>query len=43
MAVEAIIWDLGGVLIDWETTYVFDEHYFDSIEKRDYFFAKVTS
>jgi len=41
MAVEAIIWDLGGVLIDWKTTYVFDEHYFDSIEKRDYFFEHV--
>lgn len=41
MAVEAIIWDLGGVLIDWKTTYVFDEHYFDSLKKRDYFFEQV--
>lgn len=41
MPVETIIWDLGGVLIDWKTTYVFDEHYFDSIETRDRFFNTV--
>ncbi len=41
MAVETIIWDLGGVLIDWKTTYVFDENYFESIEKREQFFAEV--
>ncbi|MBM3433066.1 MAG: HAD family phosphatase [Bacteroidetes bacterium] len=41
MPVETIIWDLGGVLIDWKTTYVFDEHYFDSLEKRKIFFDTV--
>ncbi|MFM7672432.1 MAG: HAD family hydrolase [Bacteroidota bacterium] len=41
MAVDTIIWDLGGVLIDWKTTYVFDEHYFDSLDKRDHFFEHI--
>ena len=39
--IDTIIWDLGGVLIDWKTTYVYDEHYFDSIEKRTQFFDTV--
>jgi 2-haloacid dehalogenase len=39
--IDTIIWDLGGVLIDWKTTYVYDEHYFDSIEKRTQFFETV--
>lgn len=37
MAVNTIIFDLGGVLIDWSPQYVFNETYFESIEKRDYF------
>ena len=41
MSTNTIIWDLGGVLIDWKTTYVFDEHYFDSLEKRDHFFEYI--
>ncbi len=41
MQPEVIIWDLGGVLIDWKTTYVFDEHYFDSLESREHFFQKI--
>lgn len=41
MAIDTIIWDLGGVLIDWNPKYVFDENYFDSEEKRDYFFANI--
>lgn len=41
MPVETIIWDLGGVLIDWKTTYVFDEHYFDSLDTRNRFFDMV--
>lgn len=41
MATQTIIWDLGGVLIDWQPTYVFDDDYFDSAEKRDYFFRQV--
>ncbi|MCB0777526.1 MAG: HAD family phosphatase, partial [Chitinophagaceae bacterium] len=41
MAIDTIIWDLGGVLIDWNPKYVFDENYFESEEKRDYFFSNI--
>lgn len=40
-AINTIIFDLGGVLIDWSPKYVFDENYFDSLEKRDYFFENI--
>jgi len=39
---DTIIFDLGGVLIDWNPMYVFG-NYFDSQEKLDYFFAHVCS
>lgn len=39
--INTIIFDLGGVLIDWNPKYVFDENYFDSLEKRDYFFENI--
>ncbi len=39
--IKTIIFDLGGVLIDWNPKYVFNETYFDSIEKRDYFFQHI--
>jgi 2-haloacid dehalogenase len=39
--INTIIFDLGGVLIDWNPDYVFDENYFDSPEKRDFFFQNV--
>ena len=38
---DTIIWDLGGVLIDWNPHYVFTDDYFDTIEKRDYFIEKI--
>ncbi len=38
---KAIIFDLGGVLIDWNPRYVFDEKYFESEEKLDFFFANI--
>lgn len=41
MAIDTIIWDLGGVLIDWNPKYVFNENYFDSEEKRNYFFSHI--
>jgi len=41
MAVNTIIWDLGGVLVDWNPNYVFHETYFDSPEKRAYFFEHI--
>ncbi len=40
-AVNTIIFDLGGVLIDWNPRYVFDDNYFDSEEKRAYFFNHI--
>ncbi|NOT52891.1 MAG: HAD family phosphatase [Chitinophagaceae bacterium] len=39
--IKTIIFDLGGVLIDWNPKYVFDENYFESLEKRDHFFAHI--
>ena len=41
MAVNTIIWDLGGVLVDWNPNYVFHETYFDTPEKRAYFFEHI--
>ncbi|MEQ1676039.1 MAG: HAD family phosphatase [Chitinophagaceae bacterium] len=38
--IKTIIFDLGGVLIDWNPMYVYGE-YFDTIEKRDYFFQHI--
>ncbi len=40
-AINTIIFDLGGVLIDWNPKYVFDEKYFESEEKRNYFFDNI--
>jgi 2-haloacid dehalogenase len=39
--INTIIFDLGNVLIDWNPLHVFDEYYFDSQEKRDYFFNHI--
>jgi len=41
--INTIIFDLGGVLVDWNPKYVFDDQYFDSIEKRDYFIENICS
>jgi 2-haloacid dehalogenase len=38
--IKTIIFDLGGVLIDWNPMYVYRD-YFDSEEKRNYFFAHI--
>ena len=35
--IKAIIFDLGNVLIDWNPLHVFNDSYFDSLEKRDFF------
>jgi 2-haloacid dehalogenase len=40
MEIKAIIWDLGGVLIDWNPAYVFDK-LFDDDEKKKYFFENI--
>ncbi len=39
--ITTIIFDLGGVLIDWNPNYVYDENYFDSLATRDYFFKNI--
>lgn len=39
--INTIIFDLGGVLIDWNPHYVFTDSYFDSKEKKDYFFSHI--
>lgn len=38
---DTIIFDLGGVLIDWSPDYVFDGIFGDDKTRRDYFFEKV--
>jgi 2-haloacid dehalogenase len=40
-SINTIIFDLGGVLIDWNPRYVFDDNYFETEEKRQYFFNTV--
>jgi 2-haloacid dehalogenase len=39
-SIDTIIFDLGGVLIDWNPMYVFG-NYFESQKKRDYFFQRI--
>lgn len=41
MAVTTFIWDLGGVLIDWNPQYVFTDSYFNSAEEKAYFFKNI--
>jgi len=38
--IKNIIFDLGGVLVDWSPRYVY-KHYFDTEEAMEYFFANV--
>lgn len=38
--IDTIIFDLGGVLIDWNPDYVFDK-VFDDAEKKKYFFENI--
>ncbi|MFT3936959.1 MAG: HAD family phosphatase [Chitinophagaceae bacterium] len=40
-SINTIIFDLGGVLLDWNPLYVYNDSYFESQEKRDYFFSKI--
>jgi 2-haloacid dehalogenase len=40
-SINTIIFDLGNVLINWSPYHVFNETYFDSLEKRDYFFEHI--
>ena len=38
---NTVIFDLGGVLIDWNPGYVFTENYFETPEQRAFFFENV--
>ena len=40
MPINTIIFDLGGVLLDWNPMYVY-KNYFDSDEKLNYFFSNI--
>ena len=40
-SINTIIFDLGGVLIDWNPAYVFTENYFESPDQREYFFKHI--
>ncbi len=39
--INTIIFDLGGVLIDWNPSYVFTDDYFESPGQRKFFFERV--
>jgi 2-haloacid dehalogenase len=39
--IDAVIFDLGGVLIDWNPRYVFHENYFEKPEQLEFFLDKV--
>lgn len=39
-SIDTIVFDLGGVLLDWNPQYVFG-NYFDSEEKKNYFFENI--
>ncbi len=39
--IDTIIFDLGAVLVDWNPNYVFHDTYFETAEKREFFFNKV--
>jgi 2-haloacid dehalogenase len=41
MEIKSIIFDLGNVLIYWNPKNLFDDNYFDSIEKRDFFLSNI--
>jgi 2-haloacid dehalogenase len=41
MEIKTIIFDLGGVLLDWNPLYVYDDNYFESQEQRDFFFSTI--
>jgi len=39
--ITTIIFDLGGVLVDWNPNYVYHDTYFGSPEERKYFFENI--
>jgi 2-haloacid dehalogenase len=40
-AIDTIVWDLGGVLVDWNPLFVYHPEYFTSADDRDYFFSHI--
>jgi 2-haloacid dehalogenase len=40
-SIDTVIFDLGGVLIDWNPFYVFHDAYFETPEQRKFFFENV--
>lgn len=40
-SIDTVIFDLGGVLIDWNPSYVFTDAYFETPEQRKFFFENV--
>lgn len=41
LQINTVVFDLGGVLIDWNPLYVFDENYFESLSQREHFFKHI--
>ncbi len=39
--ITTIIFDLGGVLVDWNPNYVFTDDYFETKEQKEYFFNHI--
>lgn len=39
--INTIIFDLGGVLVDWNPNYVYHKNYFLTKEQKDYFFNNI--
>ncbi len=39
--INTIIFDLGGVLVDWNSNYVYHKNYFLTKEQKDYFFNNI--
>lgn len=40
-SIDTIVWDLGGVLVDWSPLYVYDDSYFADPADRDFFFKHI--
>ena len=41
LLINTIVWDLGGVLVDWSPLYVYDDSYFADPADRDFFFKHI--
>ena len=40
-SINTIVWDLGGVLVDWSPNYVYDDSYFSDPADREFFFKHI--